>query len=114
MDTKDVYVHVDLSTSYIGGTSASAYMAVALVSLFTEKQMDPNALMTGTLDESGFILPIGQVDKKVKIVAKSKEYDKIVVPDYNCNAATNAALGTSMEVACVMTLSDALNEMLID
>ena len=70
--------------------------------------------MTGTLDQTGFILPVGQVDKKVKIVSKTKKYTKIVVPDHNCESAMKAAIGTEVDIACVMTLTDALNEMLIE
>jgi len=113
MNTKDIYVHVDLSTSYVGGTSAGAYMGVALVALLENRYMDESALMTGTLDNSGFILPVGNVGKKVKIVQKS-QYTKMVVPNLNCNEAMEASIGYGLEIACVSTFSDAINEMLID
>jgi len=113
MNTKDIYVSVDLTTSYIGGTSASAYMGIALIALLEGKTMDPNVLMTGTLDELGYILPVGNVDKKVAIVDESK-FTKMLVPKYNCNEATTAAIERSIDIVCVSTFSQAINEMIID
>ncbi len=58
-------------------------------------------------------LPVGNIDKKVHIAWKSG-FDKIVVPQYNCNEAMTASLGYGVDVACVATFSQAVQEMIKD
>lgn len=79
MKEYDVSFSIQTKAGVIDGGSASAAMAVAVLAMVDNAEISGNAAITGAIDESGKILPVGAVDRKADAARKSN-MTLIVVP----------------------------------
>ncbi|MGM0607108.1 MAG: endopeptidase La [Candidatus Muiribacteriota bacterium] len=81
-DKVDVHIHVPAGAMPKDGPSAGITIATALYSLFTNKVISKNYVMTGEISLTGRVLPIGGL--KQKALAGFREgYKKVIIPDKN-------------------------------
>ncbi|UCD91562.1 MAG: endopeptidase La [Desulfobacterales bacterium] len=64
-ETHDIHIHVPAGAIPKDGPSAGLTIAIALISLITERSCKRNVALTGELTLSGRILPVGGVKEKV-------------------------------------------------
>jgi ATP-dependent Lon protease len=64
-ETHDIHIHVPAGAIPKDGPSAGVTIAVALISLITDRSCKRNVALTGELTLSGRILPVGGVKEKV-------------------------------------------------
>lgn len=105
----DLIVRVISIAHQIQGTSGSAAMAVGLIALVEERDIQENIVMTGSLLMDGRIGAIDGLDTKIEI---AEEYGirKMLIPKSQCSLVPPFI---SIEIRCVKTIDEALNEMLI-
>jgi len=108
MQNKDLYVGLNSLAHNVDGTSASAAMAVGLISLLENKFIDDSIAMTGTLSRTGRLIRVEGVNVKID-VAKEIGIDKILIPDSQCGDYTG---NSSIEIICVDSIDDAIPHML--
>lgn len=75
----DVTFSIETDASIIDGQSASAAMAVSVLSLIENKTLNPKVTMTGAIDEGGKIRSVGMVESKA-IAAKRQNMELFLVP----------------------------------
>jgi ATP-dependent Lon protease len=81
-DEHFVHLHVPAGATPKDGPSAGVTMAAALYTLARDKAIAPGFAMTGELDLSGHVLPVGGIKEKV-IAAKRAKVKNIVLPKTN-------------------------------
>lgn len=124
----DVSFSMKTGAGIIDGGSASAAMAVAVMAMQEDVELSREAAMTGAVDESGKILPVGLVDKKAE-ATKMANLSLLVVPagqgaeieltktekceDNLCEISYAPMIGgsTLIPIKEVSTLREALNAM---
>ena len=78
----DVHIHVPAGAVPKDGPSAGAAMVTALVSLLTNRNVQPRVAMTGETSLSGVILPVGGIKEKV-LGAKRAGIQTVILPAEN-------------------------------
>ncbi len=81
-ETHDIHIHVPAGAIPKDGPSAGLTIAVALISLITERSCKRNVALTGELTLSGRILPVGGVKEKV-LAAHRAGVKSVVFPAKN-------------------------------
>lgn len=81
-ETHDIHIHVPAGAIPKDGPSAGLTIAVALISLITERSCKRNVALTGELTLSGRILPVGGVKEKV-LAAHRAGVTSVVFPAKN-------------------------------
>jgi len=81
-DEHFVHLHVPAGATPKDGPSAGVTMAAALYTLARNKPIQPGFAMTGELDLSGHVLPVGGIKEKV-IAAKRAKVKSLVLPKAN-------------------------------
>ncbi len=81
-ETHDIHIHVPAGAIPKDGPSAGLTIAVALISLITERSCKRNVALSGELTLSGRILPVGGVKEKA-LAAHRAGVTSVVFPDKN-------------------------------
>ncbi|MGC8894883.1 MAG: endopeptidase La [candidate division WOR-3 bacterium] len=81
-DKNDVHIHVPSGAVPKDGPSAGITIFTSLVSLFTERPLDPTVAMTGEITLAGKVLPVGGIKEKV-VAAARVGVKKILLPRWN-------------------------------
>jgi ATP-dependent Lon protease len=81
-DDRFVHLHVPAGAVPKDGPSAGITMATALYSLATDQPPQPGLAMTGELNLSGLVMPVGGIKEKL-IAAKRAGANKVILPKAN-------------------------------
>jgi ATP-dependent Lon protease len=81
-ETHDIHIHVPAGAIPKDGPSAGLTIAVALISLITDRSCKRNVALTGELTLSGRILPVGGVKEKI-LAAHRAGVKSVVFPAKN-------------------------------
>lgn len=106
----DVHIHLPAGAVPKDGPSAGITLAVALVSLFTERCVRADVAMTGELTLRGLVLPVGGVKEKL-LAAQAASMACVLVPARNMpdvQADVPAEVRESLEVVPCQRLEDVL------
>lgn len=78
----DIHIHVPQGAIPKDGPSAGATIAMALISLFTNRLARRDVAITGELTLSGRILPVGGIKEKI-LAAKRAGVKTVIIPHRN-------------------------------
>ena len=81
-DKYDIHIHVPAGAIPKDGPSAGVAIFAALVSLLTEKPLNPKVAMTGEVTLSGRVLPVGGIKEKL-VAAKRAGVETVLMPRWN-------------------------------
>jgi ATP-dependent Lon protease len=81
-DEHFIHMHVPSGATPKDGPSAGVTMAAALYSLARSKPIKPSFAMTGELNLSGHVMPVGGIKEKV-IAAKRAKVANVILPQAN-------------------------------
>ncbi len=75
----DVYFSISTPSNLVGGASAGAAAAIALIAALNGSKLNSSVLITGTVDANGRIGPVGKILPKAQAV-KAAGYQTFLVP----------------------------------
>lgn len=78
----DIHIHVPEGAVPKDGPSAGITIVTALVSLFTDKKVDPHIAMTGEVSLRGNVMPIGGLPEKLMAAVRAG-VKKVYIPEKN-------------------------------
>jgi ATP-dependent Lon protease len=114
-ETHDIHIHVPAGATPKDGPSAGVTMTVALASLLTGRPVKPTVAMTGEINLSGLVLPVGGIKEKV-LAARRVGVKTVMLPKRNERdvAEIPEHLKAGLEFRPVETSEEALDVALTD
>ena len=79
LNSTDVIFNIITHADFIGGQSAGSAMALSLISLVNNKEINKSVMITGAIDANGTILEVGEIYKK-SLAAKNAGALTLLVP----------------------------------
>jgi ATP-dependent Lon protease len=79
---QDIHIHIPSGAIQKDGPSAGLAMAVALISLLTERPARRNVALSGEITLTGRVLPVGGIKEKV-LAARRANVRKVLLPSRN-------------------------------
>ena len=112
-DKHDLHIHVPAGAIPKDGPSAGLPIAVALISLLTNRPCRRDTALTGELTLSGRILPVGGIPEKI-LAARSAGVKTVILPEQNMIDLKDlpAAVQTDITLVPVDTLPMVLDMVL--
>ncbi len=128
----DLVYNIETNAELIEGPSAGAALAIATVALMDGKELDPDVMITGTINEDGTIGPVGavlekavaskDVGAKLFLVPMGEGYSTNYLPERKCekfgsvtycttqykHQRVDIAKDTGIEIIEVATVEEAL------
>jgi predicted S18 family serine protease len=80
LNSVDVLFSLKTNISIVGGPSAGAAMAAAVVSVLTDKKLNNSVIITGTIENNGYVGAVGAIIKKAE-TAKKAGAELFLVPE---------------------------------
>ncbi|MDR2831086.1 MAG: ATP-dependent protease LonB [Methanobrevibacter sp.] len=115
-DISQYDIHIQFLQTYDGveGDSASVSIAAAVISAIEEIPLDQSVALTGSLTVRGDVLPIGGATAKIESAAEAG-MRKVIIPRSNLkDVMIEKKYETLIEIIPVDTLSDVLENILIE
>ncbi len=108
-ETTDLHIHVPAGATPKDGPSAGVTITVALASLLTGRPVRPTVAMTGEINLSGLVLPVGGIKEKV-LAAWRAGIRTVILPTRNERdlAEIQEELKEGLEFRPVETIEEAL------
>ncbi|MBN2014931.1 MAG: ATP-dependent protease LonB [Candidatus Altiarchaeota archaeon] len=115
-DIKEKYdIFVQFLQTYEGveGDSASVSVAVAVISAFTNVEVDQSVAMTGSLTVRGEVLPVGGVTQKIEAAVEAG-LKKVVIPKANAkDVLLEKKYEGKIEIVTAESITDVLKNSLL-
>jgi ATP-dependent Lon protease len=113
-DHADIHIHLPAGAVSKDGPSAGVAIAVALVSLLTERPVHRNVSITGEMTLTGQVLPVGGIREKL-LAGVRTGCTKVVLPAKNQEdvASLTEDVTGHLELVYVDTLDQAIPHMLV-
>jgi uncharacterized protein len=102
----DFFYTISANSAIVGGPSAGAAATVLTVAVLDSQKLDPNTVMTGTINSGNLIGPVAGVPAKAR-AAQLKGYTRVLIPRWDIvNNTPDKNL--TIKVMSISTLEDAL------
>lgn len=110
----DFHIHIPEGAVPKDGPSAGITMALALISVLTDKKVSAKVAMTGEITLRGRVLPIGGLKEKM-LAAKKAGIQKILVPADNAKDVEEISeeIKSGMKICFVAQMEDVIKEALV-
>ncbi len=108
----DFFYTIRSGSTIVGGPSAGAAITLLTISVIGDIPLDPDTVITGTINSGGIIGPVGGVPAKAQ-AARTINMTKILIPSLDASTAntSNASLfPEGIEVVRVGNIEEALYE----
>jgi len=113
-DHSDIHIHLPAGAVSKDGPSAGVAIAIALISLLTDRLIHRNVSVTGEMTLTGQVLPVGGIREKI-LAGVRTGCTKVVLPSQNqedVDSLTEDVVG-HLELVYVDTLDQAIPHMLV-
>jgi len=112
--TNDIHIHVPAGAVPKDGPSAGVTMLTSILSALTQKPISAKFAMTGELNLSGDVMPIGGIKEKV-LAAKRNHVPYVILPQKNKNDLIDSEKITDgINIIWVNNAKEVINKVLID
>jgi len=113
-ENQDIHIHVPAGAIPKDGPSAGATIAIALISLFTNRPARRDVAVTGELTLSGRILPVGGIKEKI-LAAKRAGVKTVIIPHRNKVDIENLPedFKQDLEILFMEKIEDVIDKVLI-
>ncbi len=101
---KDFVYSIKSTSPVVAGPSAGAAMTLLTIAALENKKLDPNTVITGTINSGGVVGIVGSVKEKIKAAANASLHI-VLIPLGEENATELLAYGDSLKVT-VIEVSD--------
>ena len=114
-DHSDIHIHLPAGAVSKDGPSAGVAIALALISLLTNRLIRRDVSLTGEMTLTGHILPVGGIREKLLAAARAG-CRKVVLPELNKDdvAALAEDVTALLDIVLVDQLQDAIPHLLRD
>jgi len=113
-EKNDIHIHVPAGAIPKDGPSAGVTMLTSILSALTQKPISSKYAMTGELNLSGEVMPIGGVKEKV-LAAKRNKVPHVILPEKNKNDLINSEKITDgINIIWVDNANEVIKQVLVD
>ena len=108
---KDLHIHVPEGAVPKDGPSAGITIVTALVSLFTNRAVDPSIAMTGEVSLRGNVMPIGGLPEKLMAAVRAG-VKTVFIPEKNVEDLEDVAeeVKKELKIVPVKKIKDVINQ----
>ena len=113
-DQRDIHIHLPAGAVSKDGPSAGAAIAIAVISLLTDRPVRRHVAITGEITLTGQILPVGGIREKL-LAASSAGVSKVLLPLNNKEdiETLSSDVVNQLEIVLVDSIDDILEHFLV-